>query len=89
MTFSWLPVIGEAAPNVFYSTGYNGHGLAQAPYLGTLLADRIAGLQTHDDLRVLWRRSPSFAPALLFSPPVLRAGWAIDRLYDRLWATRR
>ncbi|MEW2316530.1 FAD-dependent oxidoreductase [Streptomyces bauhiniae] len=42
LTPSWLPVAGEATKNVFYAVGCNGHGLAQAPYLGTLLADRIA-----------------------------------------------
>ena len=67
MTPSWLPVAGEAAANVFYAVGYNGHGLAQAPYLGTLLADRLAGDDLHDDLRAVWRARPRFAPAPLFS----------------------
>ena len=43
MTPSWLPVVGEAAPNTLYLAGYNGHGLAQGPYLGTLVADVLAG----------------------------------------------
>jgi glycine/D-amino acid oxidase-like deaminating enzyme len=84
MTPSWLPVVGEAAPGIFYSVGYNGHGLAQAPYLGALIADRLANDETHDDLGALWRPRPRFVPAPLFSAPALRAGWAIDRLYDRL-----
>ena len=84
MTPSWLPVVGQVAPNVFYALGYNGHGLAQAPYLGTLVADRMAGDDPHDDLEVLWRRQPRFAPALLFSRPALRLGWAIDRATDRM-----
>ncbi len=83
MTPSWLPVAGEAAPNVLYAVGYNGHGLAQAPYLGTLVADHLAGDQPDDDLRVVWRERPRFAPAPLFSAPALRAGWAIDRISDR------
>jgi glycine/D-amino acid oxidase-like deaminating enzyme len=87
MTPSWLPVVGEAAPNTYYLAGYNGHGLAQAPYLGTLVADVLAGSQRHDDLEVLWRQRPRFAPAPLFSAPALRAGWAIDRLYDRVTRT--
>jgi glycine/D-amino acid oxidase-like deaminating enzyme len=87
MTPSWLPVVGEAAPNTFYLAGYNGHGVAQAPYLGTLVADVLAGSQRHDDLEVLWRQRPRFAPAPLFSAPALRAGWAIDRLYDRVTRT--
>jgi glycine/D-amino acid oxidase-like deaminating enzyme len=88
MTPSWLPVAGEATANVFYAVGYNGHGLAQAPYLGTLLADRLAGDEPHDDLRTVWRTRPRFAPAPLFSGPALRAGWAIDRLSDRLYRRR-
>jgi glycine/D-amino acid oxidase-like deaminating enzyme len=84
MTPSWLPVAGGAAENVFYAVGYNGHGLAQAPYLGTLLADRLAGEEAHDDLRAVWRPRPRFAPAPLFSAAALRAGWAIDRISDRL-----
>ena len=84
MTPSWLPVAGEAAANVFYAVGYNGHGLARAPYLGTLLADRLAGDDLHDDLRAVWRTRPRFAPAPLFSEAALRAGWAIDRISDRL-----
>jgi glycine/D-amino acid oxidase-like deaminating enzyme len=84
MTPSWLPVAGEAGANVFYAVGYNGHGLAQAPYLGTLLADRLAGDEPHDDLRAVWHARPRFGPAPLFSAPALRAGWAIDRLSDRL-----
>lgn len=88
MTPSWLPVAGEAAANIHYAVGYNGHGLAQAPYLGTLVADRLAGDEPHDDLRVVWRERPRFAPAPLFSAPALRAGWAIDRISDR-FARRR
>lgn len=84
MTPSWLPVAGEGDANIFYAVGYNGHGLAQAPYLGTLVADRLAGDELHDDLRVVWRNRPRFAPAPLFSGPALRAGWAIDRIADRL-----
>jgi glycine/D-amino acid oxidase-like deaminating enzyme len=84
MTPSWLPVAGQAAPNILYVAGYNGHGLAQGPYLGTLVADVLAGCQRHDDLEVLWRRRPRFAPAPLFSSPALKAGWAVDRLSDRI-----
>ncbi|MFN8112759.1 MAG: FAD-binding oxidoreductase [Solirubrobacterales bacterium] len=83
MTPSWLPVAGEAAPNVFYALGYNGHGLSQAPYLGTLMADRLAGGEVHDDLATVWRDESRYAPAPLFTTPALRLGWAIDRVTDR------
>jgi glycine/D-amino acid oxidase-like deaminating enzyme len=89
MTPSWLPVAGEAARNVFYAVGYNGHGLAQAPYLGTLMADRLAGDEPHDHLSVVWRERPRFAPARLVSGPGVKLGWAIDRVTDRLIASGR
>jgi glycine/D-amino acid oxidase-like deaminating enzyme len=88
MTPSWLPVAGQAAPNVLYAVGYNGHGLAQAPYLGTLMADRITGGEPHDHLRTVWRERPRFAPAPLFSGPAVRLGWRIDRVADRVMARR-
>ncbi|GHB32699.1 putative oxidoreductase [Streptomyces viridiviolaceus] len=84
LTPSWLPVAGEAESNVFYGIGCNGHGLAQAPYLGTLLADRIAGDELHDDLRAVWRQRSWFAPSPVFNSPALYAVWAVDRLSDRL-----
>ncbi|MEU9294380.1 FAD-binding oxidoreductase [Streptomyces sp. NPDC048266] len=87
LTPSWLPVAGEAVRNVFYVIGCNGHGLAQAPYLGTLLADRLAGDETHEDLAAVWRKRPSFAPSPVFNAPALRAVWAVDRLADRLNGT--
>jgi glycine/D-amino acid oxidase-like deaminating enzyme len=83
MTPSLLPVAGEATRNVFYAIGCNGHGLAQSPYLGTLLADRLAGDEPHDDLRAVWRSRPRFAPSPIFSPPALSMVWAIDRISDR------
>ena len=73
---------GEAAANVCYAMGYNGHGVAQAPYLGTLVADHMAGNAVHDDLAVLWRTRPRFAPAPFFTRPALRLGWAVDRASD-------
>ena len=88
MTPSWLPVAGEAAANVVYAVGYNGHGLAQAPYLGTLVADRLSEDQPSDDLRVIWRDRPRFAPAPLFTAPALKAGWVLDRIADRIAGRR-
>ncbi|MFD9906705.1 NAD(P)/FAD-dependent oxidoreductase [Streptomyces sp. NPDC059063] len=88
MTPSLLPVAGEAARNVFYAIGCNGHGLAQSPYLGTLLADRLAGGQAHDDLTAVWRARPRFAPMPVFSAPTLRAAWAVDRIADRFHRRR-
>ncbi|MBM7169654.1 FAD-binding oxidoreductase [Streptomyces sp. G44] len=87
MTSSLLPVAGEAARNVFYAIGCNGHGLAQSPYLGTLLADRLAGEPTHEDLAAVWRGRPRFAPSVL-SAPTLHAAWTLDRMADRFHSRR-
>ncbi|MFE6800334.1 NAD(P)/FAD-dependent oxidoreductase [Streptomyces sp. NPDC057681] len=83
MTPSWLPVAGQATRNISYLIACNGHGLAQAPYLGTLLADRVAGDKAHDNLATVWRERPRFSPSLAFSAPVMRAMWALDRRADR------
>ncbi|GHB32640.1 putative oxidoreductase [Streptomyces viridiviolaceus] len=83
MTPSWLPVAGDVARNVSYLIACNGHGLAQAPYLGTLLADRLVDGKGHDDLDTVWRQRPRFAPALVFNAPVMRTMWACDRRADR------
>ncbi|RVU23145.1 FAD-binding oxidoreductase [Streptomyces antnestii] len=82
-TPSMLPVAGEATKNVSYLIACNGHGLSQAPHLGTLLADRLAGDEVHDDLATVWRERPRFTPAFTFSAPVLHALWAVDRRADR------
>ncbi|MGW7412679.1 NAD(P)/FAD-dependent oxidoreductase [Streptomyces sp. NPDC054863] len=87
MTSSLLPVAGEATKNVFYAIGCNGHGLAQSPYLGTLLADRLAGDHMHEDLATVWRARPRFTPSVL-SAPTLRAAWTADRIADRLHRRR-
>ena len=89
MTSSWLPIAGEAAPRVSYVLGYNGHGLAQAPHLGTLMADHLAGDAIKGDLEVFWRRRPRFLPAPQFTGPALRLGWRIDRFSDRVGDMRR
>ncbi|MGV9790935.1 NAD(P)/FAD-dependent oxidoreductase [Streptomyces sp. NPDC004673] len=87
LTPSWLPVAGEAAKNVLYAIGCNGHGLAQAPYLGTLLADRIAGDPPHEDLGAVWRQRPRFAVSPVTNAPALRSAWAVDRLSEQLGST--
>ena len=84
MTPSWLPVAGEASPGVSYAVGYNGHGLAQAPYVGSLIAQHLAGEGIPDDLAAIWRDRPRFLPSPLMSRPALRLGWVIDRAFDRV-----
>ncbi|MGW6423994.1 NAD(P)/FAD-dependent oxidoreductase [Nocardia sp. NPDC055053] len=84
MTASWFPVAGEAEKNIYYAIACNGHGLAQGPYLGSLLADRLCGDDPADDLQAVWRPRPRFAPSPASSPAALRAVWRLDRFADRL-----
>lgn len=85
MSSTWLPVAGEASDNVLYSLACNGHGFAQAQYVGHLLADRLAGAPMHDDLAAIWHGRKRFWPSLV-SGPALYAGWLADRASDRLAA---
>lgn len=88
MTPSWLPVAGRTPEGVHYAVGFNGHGVAQAPYAGHLMADVLSGRPPEADLELLWRTSRSYLPAPLFSGPLLDLGWRIDRLTDRLTVGR-
>jgi len=87
MTPANMAVAGRATPRVFYSMACNGHGLPQAPYLGSLLADHLSEQGMHDDLRAVWRESPRFAPGIV-NPATVRLGWVADRLTDRLGRLR-
>ncbi|WP_230989948.1 NAD(P)/FAD-dependent oxidoreductase [Rhodococcus oxybenzonivorans] len=82
ITPSVLPVAGYASPRVIYNSACNGHGLAQAPYLGSLVADYICGKGMHDHLKAVWRAKPKFAPGLVNSQ-TLQLAWLADRLTDR------
>ncbi|WP_406101149.1 hypothetical protein OG698_02575 [Streptomyces sp. NBC_01003] len=73
MTPPWLPVAGRATRSVSCLIACNGHGLAQAPCLGTLLTDRVDGDKVHDDLVIVWRERPRFGPSLAFNASVIRA----------------
>jgi gamma-glutamylputrescine oxidase len=83
MTPSNMAVAGQASPRIVYSMACNGHGLPQAPYLGSLVADHLAGDDLHDDLRAVWRDTPRFAPGIV-NPATIRLGWLADRVTDRL-----
>ena len=88
LTPSNMAVVGQATPRVYYSMACNGHGLPQAPYLGSLLADYVGGHGMHDDLSAVWRESRRFAPGIV-NPVTLRLGWIADRLGDRRDRLRR
>jgi glycine/D-amino acid oxidase-like deaminating enzyme len=83
LTPSNMAVAGHVTGRVHYSVACNGHGLPQAPYLGALLADHLAGDPQHDDLKSVWRERPRFAPGIV-NALTLKLGWTADRLNDRL-----
>ncbi|OQS12677.1 oxidoreductase [Nocardia donostiensis] len=88
MSSTWLPVAGEASDNVLYSLACNGHGFAQAQYVGHLLADHISGAPLHEDLAAIWHGRKRFWPSFV-SNPALYMGWLADRAADRLAALRK
>lgn len=89
ITSSWLPLAGQIGDNVHYSIACNGHGLAQAPYVGTLIADHIIDGVRHEDLQTLWQEKPTFPRPMMVGRPGLRTIWAIDRFNDRINGSRR
>lgn len=82
ITSSWISLAGQLADNVWYSCCCNGHGLAQAPYIGSLIADHIVDGTMHDDLAGIWKDDAKFPPFMMMSPAGLRTVWAVDRLND-------
>ncbi|CAL9593322.1 NAD(P)/FAD-dependent oxidoreductase [Streptomyces sp. enrichment culture] len=89
ITSSWLPLAGRIGDNILYSIACNGHGLAQAPYLGSLIADLIVDGERHEDLEAVWRRKPVFPRPVMMGPLGLRTIWAVDRFNDRVNGSRR
>lgn len=85
MSGTWMPAAGEASDNVLYSQACNGHGFAQAQYVGHLLADHIGGAPRHADLDAIWHGRKRFWPSVV-NGPALYAGWLADRTLDRLAA---
>ncbi|MFE3960743.1 NAD(P)/FAD-dependent oxidoreductase [Nocardia sp. NPDC059091] len=85
MSSTWLPVAGAASDNVLYSLACNGHGFAQAQYVGHLLAEHLAGAQLDEDLAAIWHGRKRFRRSLV-GGTALYAGWLADRASDRLSA---
>ncbi|MEU5241775.1 NAD(P)/FAD-dependent oxidoreductase [Streptomyces lydicus] len=89
ITSSWLPLAGQIDDNIFYSIACNGHGLAQAPYVGSLIADLIAAGERHEDLEGLWTKKPEFPRPMMMGPLGLRSIWTVDRFNDLVNGSRR
>ena len=88
MTTSLLPIAGQTPEGLHYAMGFNGHGLAQAPYVGHLMAKRLLGANANSDLDTIWRKRPRYAPTPQYSNVALRLAWGIDRLTDRMTSSR-
>ncbi|MEV4647280.1 FAD-dependent oxidoreductase [Saccharopolyspora sp. NPDC049357] len=89
ITSTWLPLAGKLGDDILYSIACNGHGLAQAPYVGSLMADLIVDGQRHEDLEVLWKKTPNFPRPMMMGPLGLRTIWAVDRFNDVVNGSRR
>lgn len=89
ITSSWLPLAGQLDENVYYSIACNGHGLAQAPYTGSLIADLLVDGERHEDLAGLWVKKPKFPRPMMMSPWGLRTIWTVDRFNDFVNGSRR
>lgn len=63
MTLDFLPLCGVTGrhANVHYGLAYNGHGIAQASYMGRLLADGVSGV-ANEDAALLKRRGIPVPP---------------------------
>ncbi|MEV7621201.1 FAD-dependent oxidoreductase [Microbacterium sp. NPDC089321] len=79
---SWTTVAGRVGDNVYYSSSCNGHGLAQAAYLGSLLADAAVDGTRSEDLDSVWEVKGSYMPSPAIRPIPLRAVWLFDRISD-------
>ena len=62
-TLDFLPTCGCTGKhnNIYYGLAYAGHGMAQASYMGEILAAKIAG-ESHPGLEVLQRRGLPIPP---------------------------
>lgn len=89
ITSSWLPVAGRIGDNIYYSIACNGHGLAQAPYVGTLIADAIVDGGRHEDLQTVWQDKPRFPRTVHDGTGRTARHLAVDRFNDRLNGSRR
>ena len=89
ITSSWLPLAGRIDDNVYYSIACNGHGLAQAPYLGSLIADAIIDGERPEDLETVWAEKPKFPRPMMVGRTGLRTIWAVDRFNDLVNGSRR
>jgi glycine/D-amino acid oxidase-like deaminating enzyme len=87
MTLDFLPAVGRSGghENLLFGIGYNGHGVAQASYVGTLLAKMASGEDPGHPELLRRRRLPMPPEPLrsLWARGILAALRAVDRRTDR------
>lgn len=86
---SWTTIAGRVGGDVYYSIACNGHGLAQAPYLGSLIADYIVDGEKSADLESVWDKSSKYPPSLVLNPVGIWAVWLFDRVSDVFNGSKR
>ena len=92
MTLDFLPLCGVSGrdANIHYGLAYNGHGIAQATYMGRLLADGVSGL-ANADAELLQRRGIPIPPEplrWLLVKGLIGLFAGMDRRVDRALARR-
>jgi len=93
MTLDFLPMCGVTGThhNLHYGLAYNGHGIAQASYMGRLLADRITQVGS-EDAELLKRRGIPIPPEplrWLLVKGLIGLFAGMDRRVDRALARPR
>jgi glycine/D-amino acid oxidase-like deaminating enzyme len=92
MTLEFLPLCGTTGRhgNVHHGVAYNGHGIAQASYMGRLLADAVSGTPNEDG--ALLRRRGIWIPPeplrWLLVNGLIGVFAGMDRRVDRALARR-
>lgn len=66
--------VGTSEDNVYYTLACNGHGLAQAPYVGSLIADLIVDVHQY----LITERIPT--PRFISSNPSLMSSRSMTRV---------
>ena len=76
-----LPAIGTIEPGIYYAQGYSGHGVALSNFVGSVLAETIAGTTERFDI---FSRVPKakFPGGQLFRTPLLALGMLWYSLLD-------
>jgi len=86
MTLDFLPSVGCRGrhQNIYYSVGYNGHGLAFAQLAGRMLAELMAGKKSELTDHMLINRSIWGVPSASISYLASNSYKTYFKIYDRL-----